>query len=151
MKKLLSLVCVLSLALCLIACGKKGGTETTYTMSAEGMSMEVVLKSEGDAVKSMEMITEVSTEGASEDEVAMMEPMLTEQFAAPYEGIDGIKCSTDTSDNAIKFTIEFDLTKEAVVKAMAEKGTPGAAGATGSDLSLKELSASLEESGFTKK
>ncbi len=152
MKKFISTLLVLSMAFCLIACGTKSGTgtTTTYTQSQEGASVDVVIQSEDDVVKSMKMITTISTEGIPEDQLSMVDPML-EQITAPFDGIDGITSSSDKGDKAITLTINFDLTKEATLKAMADTGTPGAGSNVDGKLSLKSLTTELEASGYTKK
>lgn len=146
MKKLLSLVLVLSMALCFIGCAKE--TETTYVTEDSGIKMEIKLHAKGDAIKRIVQTFTYSLDEYSEEEKAIVAANV-EQLADEYENIDGVTYTSNTTDNAISLCFDMDVSKKDTFKNLVEQDLLYVDRKDADYLSLKETKKGLESEGFT--
>ncbi len=146
MKKLLSLVLVLSMALCFIGCGKK--TETTYVTNMNGAEVKLTLYATGDVIKRIVQTSSISLDGLSDDDVKMVEEAI-EELKGTYNAIDGVTYTSNTTDNSLTETFDMDISKKKTLKALIENNLLPVSNKDADYLSLKATKEGLESNGYT--
>ncbi|MDD5937359.1 MAG: DUF1307 domain-containing protein [Clostridiales bacterium] len=148
MKKLISLVLILSMALSLVACGKKV-TDTTYKIESNGVVMNITLHAEGDVIKKMTQVSTLPLESYNEDQFALIEAAL-EESEKMYSEFDCVTYTTDKKDGVLTETIIMDISKEDNLRKLIENKLLPVTNKDAKYLSLKATEKSYDSLGYTK-
>lgn len=147
MKKIVSIVAVVCLALGLAACGaKEEKGVAVLKMEQDALKITMTLDAKGDTVTKITQESVVSTEKLTEEQVQMV-MAASEQAKSSYGAIKGIDYSLEQKDGEIVEKVEIPTDKEtlqAVIKAKLLPVTDEKA----EKLSVKETKKSLEAAGW---
>ena len=149
MKKIVSIVAVVCLALGLAACGAKVKEEkgvAVLTMEQEALKTTMTLDAKGDTVTRITQDSVISTANLTEEQIQMV-LTASEQAKSSYAEIKGIEYSLEQKDGEIveKIVIPTDKdTLQAVIKAGLLPVTDSKA----EKLSVKETKKALEAAGW---
>lgn len=149
MKKIISSVAVLTMALALTACGAKAQS-TTYVMESDlnGVIMTdtMTLDAKGDAVQQMTEVVELDMTGVDET----TQSLLAEQYdlvVDAYNAVEGVECTSETGEGTYSITIVIDATGGAIAE-LASQGLLQVEGST-DGISLEGTGEALTASGYT--
>lgn len=150
MKKILSFVLMLCLALGLAACGGEEEKQDALvcTMEQSGMTFTMSFDAAGDKITNVEQVTVVDTSGFTEDQIAQLRTAI-EDASAAYAAIDGVEYSTEESEGEMREVISIPVADEDVLKAVIDQGLLPVEGDNVTELSLEQTKQNLEDSGWT--
>lgn len=148
MRKFISILLVLSMALCFIGCGKK--TETTFAKSMDGVEETLTLHAEGDKIKRIVQTDTFQLEGLTEEMIQQMDTII-EQLVNTYNAIDGISCTSSKTDTVMTVTADMDVSKKETIKSLSEQQLLSIDNSEADYLSLKATKEGLESNGYTVK
>ena len=150
MKKIVSSLLVLCMALALTACG---GKEQTLVLRSEqeqnGLTMvdTMTLDAKGDKVVKITEVIEMDMTGfdeATQEQMNAAYDALAEQYAA----VEGVECTGTAGSGTYTISITIDATGDAV-ETLAEQQLLQIEG-NGNKLSLKATGEALESGGYSK-
>ena len=149
MKKIITSLVILAVAVSLTACGGKEQS-VTYTMESDlnGVIMTdtMVLDAKGDRVQQMTEIDELDM--AEVDTTT--QSLLVEQYDAiveTYNSVEGVECTSETGEGTYSITIVIDATGDAISE-LASLGLLQVEGGT-DGISLEGTGEALTQSGYT--
>lgn len=159
MKKILSLVSVLLLAIIVTACGKDASEEKvekdTYVAEIQGAQLEATFSHAGDNLRKVEqkMVYPMSYLGYEDGEKLddATKKQLTEQVESQYSEYkdgEGTSLKTEFTDNGLEMTMAVDLYKadKTAISSLIGGGTDDP-----KNISYKDTIADFESQGFEKK
>ena len=150
MKKILSFVLMLCLALGLTACGGEEEQQDVLVCSMEqsGMTFTMSFDAAGDKITNVEQVTVVDTSGFTEDQIAQLRTAI-EDASAAYAEVEGVEYSTEESEGEIREVISIPVDDEEVLQAVIDQGLLPVEGENVTELSLEQTRQNLEDSGWT--
>ena len=150
MKKILSLVLMVCLALGLTACGGEEEQQDVLVCSMEqsGMTFTMSFDAAGDKITNVEQVTVVDTSGFAEDQIAQLRTAI-EDASAAYAEVEGVEYSTEESEGEIREVISIPVDDEEVLQAVIDQGLLPVEGENVTELSLEQTRQNLEDSGWT--
>lgn len=150
MKKILSFVLMLCLALGLTACGGEEEQQDVLVCSMEqsGMTFTMNFDAAGDKITNVEQVTVVDTSGFAEDQIAQLRTAI-EDASAAYAEVEGVEYSTEESEGEIREVISIPVDDEEVLQAVIDQGLLPVEGENVTELSLEQTRQNLEDSGWT--
>ena len=148
-RKIISGLAVLTMALALTACGGKEQS-ATYVMESDlnGVIMTdtMTLDAKGDVVQQMTETVELDMAGVDET----TQSMLVEQYdmvVDAYNAVEGVECTSQSAEGTYSITIVIDATGDAVSE-LAAQGLLQVEGNT-DGISLEATEEALTAGGYT--
>ncbi|MCI8334523.1 MAG: DUF1307 domain-containing protein [Lachnospiraceae bacterium] len=150
MKKIVSSLLVLCMALALTACG---GKEQTLVLRSEqeqnGLTMvdTMTLEAKGDKIQKMKEVIELDMSSFDETQQTTLVAVYDEMVNS-YNSVDGVTATGEGGEGTYTINVEIDTTGDAVSK-LAEQGLLQITGNADGALSLKATKEALTGSGYT--
>ena len=145
MRKLVSLILVLSMALCFIGCSKK--SETIFVANKDGIEEKITLYAKGDIIERIVTTSTISLEGYPEELITQLEIKAATQ-EIKFNAIKGVTYYTQKTDNTYTVTFDLDVSNDENLQAITDSQLI-AAKKEGKYLSYKETKKGFESMGYT--
>ena len=147
MKKILCAILTGLMLLSVTACGNSEPTTVTLTMEQNGATIDYKLDAKGDVVQTITQTSTVDCSAYTEEQLAVIEESAG-QYAASYEGIEGVTYSIETVDTNLVETIVIDATNSDSLQELSDLGLLPIEGSS-SSISLEKTVENLEALGMT--
>ncbi|MBO5460862.1 MAG: DUF1307 domain-containing protein, partial [Ruminococcus sp.] len=128
-------------------CGNSEPTTVTLTMEQNGATIDYKLDAKGDVVQTITQTSTVDCSAYTEEQLAVIEESAG-QYAASYEGIEGVTYSIETVDTNLVETIVIDATNSDSLQELSDLGLLPIEGSS-SSISLEKTVENLEALGMT--
>lgn len=153
MKRIVAGLLVVGMMLAVVGCG---GEEKTVTLRAD-MSADMgvpatdtmILTAKGDTIEQLKEIMEIDMSSLDADQQDAVIAIMDATILAAAEGINGITCTSKTTNSIYSVEFTIDCTNSAAVKAASDAGLLEIEEGFVDKLSLKKTQDGLAASGYT--
>ena len=153
MKRIVAGLLVVGMMLAVVGCG---GEEKTVTLRAD-MSADMgvpatdtmILTAKGDTIEQLKEIMEIDMSSLDADQQDAVIAIMDATILAAAEGINGITCTSKTTNSIYSVEFTIDCTNSAAVKAASDAGLLEIEEGFIDKLSLKKTQDGLAASGYT--
>ena len=153
MKRIVAGLLVVGMMLAVVGCG---GEEKTVTLRAD-MSADMgvpatdtmILTAKGDTIEQLKEIMEIDMSSLDADQQEAVIAIMDATILAAAEGINGITCTSKTTNSIYSVEFTIDCTNSAAVKAASDAGLLEIEEGFIDKLSLKKTQDGLAASGYT--
>lgn len=152
MKRIVAGLLVVGMMLAVVGCGSE---EKTVTMRAD-MSAEIglpatdtmILTAKGDIIQTLKEVMEIDMSELDSAQQDAIVALMDASILAAAEGIDGVTCTSKTTNSVYSIEFTIDCTDSATVKAASNAGLLEIEEGFIDKLSLKKTQSGLEASGY---
>lgn len=152
LKRIVAGLLVVGMMLAVVGCG---GEEKTVTMRAD-MSAEMglpttdtmILTAKGDTIQTLKEVMEIDMSELESEQQDAIVALMDASIVAVAAGIDGVTCTSKTTNSVYSVEFTIDCTNSATVKAASEAGLLEIEEGFIDKLSLKRTQDGLAASGY---
>lgn len=152
MKRIVAGLLVVGMMLAVVGCG---GEEKTVTLRAD-MSAEMglpttdtmILTAKGDTIQTLKEVMEIDMSELESEQQDALAALMDATILATAEGIEGVTCTSKTTNSVYSVEFTIDCTNSAAIKAASEAGLIEIEEGFIDKLSLKRTQSGLAASGY---
>lgn len=153
MKRIVAGLLVIGMMLAVVGCG---GEEKTVTLRADmtadmGMPATdtMILTAKGDTIQVLKEVMEIDMSDLDSEQQDAIIAIMDATIVAAAEGINGVTCTSTTTNSVYSIELTVDCTNSAAIKAAEEAGLLEMEEEGVETLSLKKTQDNLTASGYT--